>query len=147
VSSTDKLDLVRELGADHVLDYTREDFTIGTGAYDAILDLGGNRRLSDLRRALTPSGTLVIVGGETDGRWLGGSDRQLRAAMLSPLVRQKLRTFIASENAADLRVLRTLIEAGRVTPAIDRTYTLSEVPAAMSYMQDGRARGKVVIRV
>jgi NADPH:quinone reductase-like Zn-dependent oxidoreductase len=147
VCSTDKVDLVRELGADHVFDYMQEDFADGTRLYDAILDTGGNRRLSDLRRALTPRGRLVIVGGEADGRWLGGSDRQLRAAMLSPLVRQRLGTFIASEDAADLRVLRELIEAGKVTPAIDRTYALSEVPAAIRYMRDGRARGKVVIRV
>jgi NADPH:quinone reductase-like Zn-dependent oxidoreductase len=112
-----------------------------------ILDIGGNRRLSHLRRALTPRGRLVIVGGETDGRWLGGSDRQLRALMLSALVNQKLGTFVASENAADLLVLRDLIEAGKLAPATDRTYPLSEVPAAIRHMQDGHARGKLVITV
>jgi NADPH:quinone reductase-like Zn-dependent oxidoreductase len=147
VCSTAKADLVRALGADHVLDYTRDDFADGKHRYDVILDIGGNRRLSHLRRALTPRGTLVIAGGETDGRWLGGSDRQLRALLLSPLVSQKLGTFIASENADDLMVLRDLIEAGKVAPAIDRTYALSEVPAAIRYVAEGHARGKVVISV
>jgi NADPH:quinone reductase-like Zn-dependent oxidoreductase len=147
VCSTGKVDLVRALGADHVLDYTREAFADGTRRYDAILDVGGNSRLSHLRRALTPTGRLVIIGGETDGRWLGGSDRQLRAMILSPLVKQKLGTFVSSENAADLRALRDLIEAGKLTPAIDRTYPLAEVPAAIRYVQAGSARGKVVIRV
>ena len=147
VCSTAKTDLVRSIGADRVIDYTREDFADREHRYDAILDIGGNRRLSQLRRALTPRGRLVIVGGETDGRWLGGTDRQLRAHLLSPLVSQKLGTFIASENAADLRVLRDLIESGKITPAIDRTYPLSETPAAIRYVQEGRARGKVVITV
>jgi len=102
VCSTAKTDLVRALGADHVIDYTRDDFADGQHRYDAIVDTGGNRRLSDLRRALTPRGRLVIVGAETGGRWLGGTDRQLRALMLSLLVQQKLGTFISSENAEDL---------------------------------------------
>jgi NADPH:quinone reductase-like Zn-dependent oxidoreductase len=145
VCSTAKLDTVRALGADHVIDYTHEDFADGVSRYDLILDIGGNRRLSHLRRALTPRGRLVIVGGETDGRWLGGSDRQLRALALSPFISQKLGTFVASENAEDLIVLRDLIEAGRLEPAIDRTYPLNEVPAALRYLLDGHARGKVVI--
>ena len=147
VCSTAKTDLVRSIGTDHVIDYTQEDFADGDHRYDAILDTGGNRPLSHLRRALTPGGRLVIVGGETDGRWLGGTDRQLRAQLLSPLVSQKLGTFIASENAEDLKVLRDLVEAGKVTPAIDRTYPLGETPAAIRYVQEGRARGKVVITV
>jgi NADPH:quinone reductase-like Zn-dependent oxidoreductase len=147
VCSAAKVDLVRALGADHVLDYTRDDFADGRHRYDVILDIGGNRRLSDLRRALTPHGRLVIVGGETHGRLLGGSERQLRALMLSPLVSQKLGTFIASENAADLLVLGELIEDGKLAPAIDRTYPLSGVPAAIRYVQEGQARGKVVITV
>jgi NADPH:quinone reductase-like Zn-dependent oxidoreductase len=147
VCSTAKLDLVRSLGADHVVDYRRDDFTDGKHRYDAILDIGGNRRLSHLRRALTPRGRLVIVGGETDGRWLGGIDRQLRAHLLSTVVSQKLGTFISSENAEDLTALRQLIESGGVSPAIDRTYPLSEVPAAIRYVIEGRARGKVVIAV
>jgi NADPH:quinone reductase-like Zn-dependent oxidoreductase len=147
VSSTAKVDLVRALGADHVIDYTRDDFADGEHRYDAILDIGGNRRLSHLRRALTPRGTLVLVGGETDERWLGGMGRVLRAKLLSPLVSHKLGTFIGSENAADLAALRELIEAGKVAPAVDRTYPLSEAPAAIRYLQEGHARGKIVITV
>ena len=112
-----------------------------------ILDIGGNAPLSRLRRALTPRGRLVIVGGESDGRLLGGSDRQIRAQLLSPLVSQKLGTFVASEKAADLRALRELIEAGRLTPAIDRTYPLAEVATAIRRLLDGQARGKLVISV
>ena len=145
VCSPAKVDLVRSIGADHVVDYTREDFAHGEQRYDVILDIGGNRRLKDLRRALTRNGTLVIVGGETDGRWLGGSDRQVRAILLSRVVSQKLGTFVSSENADDLGALRELIEAGEVTPAIDRTYPLSETASAIRYVQDGHARGKVVI--
>ena len=142
-----KVDLVRSIGADHVIDYTVEDIADSTRRYDVILDIGGNRRLSELRRALTHTGQLVIVGGETDGRLLGGSDRQVRAILLSKLVSQKLGTFITSENAVDLGVLRELIEAGTVTPVIDRTYPLSETADAIRYMQDGHARGKVVIAI
>ena len=147
VCSTAKVDLVRALGADHVIDYTREDFADGQHRYDVILDIGGNRRLSQLRRALTPKGRLVIVGGETDGRWLGGTDRQLRAQLLSLFVSQKLGTFISSENAADLIALRDLIEAGQIKPVIDQTYPLSEVATAIRDLIDGRARGKIVITV
>jgi NADPH:quinone reductase-like Zn-dependent oxidoreductase len=147
VCSTTKVDMVRSIGADHVIDYTHDDIADGGQRYDVILDTGGNRSLSQLRRALTPRGRLVIVGAETGGRWLGGTDRQLRALMLSPFVGQKLGTFIASENNDDLIVLKELIEAGKVTPAIDRTYPLSEVPAAIRYTQEGHARGKVVITV
>ena len=147
VCSTAKTDLVRALGTDHVIDYTREDFADGEQRYDVIIDTGGNRRLSDLRRALTPRGRLVLVGGETGGRWLGGSERSIRALLLSPLVRQKLGTFIASENAADLIVLRDLIEAGTLAPVVDRTYPLSEAAPAIRHMQEGHARGKVVIAV
>jgi NADPH:quinone reductase-like Zn-dependent oxidoreductase len=147
VCSTGKVDMVRSIGADHVIDYTLDDFADGSQRYDVILDTGGNSSLRRLRRALTPGGTLVIGGGETAGRLLGGSDRQLRAMALSPFVGQKLGTFICSENAEDLVVLAELIESGKVTPAIDRTYPLSETPAAIRYLQDGRARGKVVILV
>ena len=147
VCSTTKVDMVRSLGADHVIDYTREDFAEGDESYDLILDIGGNSSLSRLRRALTPNGTLVIVGGEADGRWLGGTDRQIRALLLSPFVGQKLGTFVSSENHEDRIVLKELIEAGKVAPAIDRSYALSEVPAAIRYMTEGHARGKVVITV
>ena len=145
VCSSEKVDLVRALGADHVIDYTVDDFADGEHRYDVILDIGGNRRLSHLRRALTPRGTLVIVGGETGGRWLGGFDRSLRAVLLSPLVGQKLGMLASTENSEDLEALRDLIESGQVTPAIDRTYPLSEAAAAIEYVRDGHARGKVVI--
>jgi NADPH:quinone reductase-like Zn-dependent oxidoreductase len=147
VCSTAKVDMVRALGADSVLDYTREDFADGGPRYDVILDVGGNARLSHLRRALTPRGRLIIVGGETDGRLLGGSGRQIRAKMLSPFTGQKLATFVASERAADLIALRELLEAGQLTPAIDRTYPLAEAPAAIRHLLDGQARGKLVISV
>jgi NADPH:quinone reductase-like Zn-dependent oxidoreductase len=147
VCSTTKTDLVRSIGADRVIDYTREDFADGRNRYDVILDIAGNRSLSHLRRALAPEGTLVIVGGEGGGRWLGGIDRQLRAHLLSPFVRQKLGTWISTEQEEDLETLRELLEAGTVTPIIDRTYALGEVPAAIRYLREGRARGKVVVRV
>jgi len=147
VCSTAKVDLVRSLGADRVIDYTREDFADGRSHYDAILDIGGNRRLSDLRRALTAHGTLVIVGGETGGRWLGGFDRSLRAVLLSPLVSQDLGMLASVENSDDFAALAELIELGHVTPVVDRAYSLSEVPAAIDYVRAGHARGKVVITV
>jgi NADPH:quinone reductase-like Zn-dependent oxidoreductase len=147
VCSTSKVDMVRSLGADHVIDYTGKDFAAGGPRFDVILDIGGNAPLSRLRRALTTRGRLVIVGGETDGRLLGGSDRQIRAKLLSPFIRQQLGTFIASENAADLIALRDLIEAGKLAPAIDRTYPLAEAAAAIRCMLDGKARGKLVISV
>ena len=147
VCSTAKVDLVRALGADHVIDYTREDFADGQHRYDVILDIGGNRRLSHLRHALTPRGRLVIVGGETDGRWLGGTDRQLRAQVLSLFVSQKLGTFVSSENAADLVVLGELIEADKIKAVVDRTYPLGEVATAIRDLIDGRVRGKIVITV
>jgi NADPH:quinone reductase-like Zn-dependent oxidoreductase len=147
VSSTTKVDLVRSLGADHVIDYTRADFAAGAQRYDVILDIGGNASLSRLRRALAPTGTLVIAGGETGGRWLGGYDRQLRARVLSPFVGQTLTTFISNENHQDLMFLKGLIESGKITPVIDRTYPLAEAPQAIRYLEQGRARGKVVITV
>ena len=147
VSSTAKVEAVRTLGADHVVDYTREDFTSGADRYDVILDIGGNRRLSHLRRALTSRGRLVIVGGETDGRLLGGADRQIRAILLSPFISQKLSTFVASENAEDLNVLRELIEAEKLAPMIDRTFALGEVPTAIRHLLDGGARGKIGVTI
>jgi NADPH:quinone reductase-like Zn-dependent oxidoreductase len=145
VCSTEKVDLVRSLGADHVIDYTQQDVTDGGERYDVILDIGGNTPLARLRRALAPKGSLVIAGGENGGRWLGGTDRQVRAMLLSPFVGQKLGTFISSENNRDMLVLKELVEAGKVTPAIDRTFPLSEVPSAIRHVSEGRARGKVVV--
>jgi NADPH:quinone reductase-like Zn-dependent oxidoreductase len=147
VCSTTKVEMVRSIGADHVIDYTQEDFAEGDQRYDLILDIGGNSSLSRLRRALASRGTLVIVGGEGGGRWLGGTDRQLRAMMLSPFVGQKLGTFVNKENHEDMLVLKELIEAGKVTPIIDKTYSLAEVPEAIRYLEEGHARGKVVITV
>lgn len=147
VCSHNKLDTVRAIGADHVLDYAVDDITNTGQRYDVILDTGGNRRLAELRAALTTRGRLVIVGGETDGRWLGGSGRQIRATLLSPFVGAKLGTFICSENAADLKTLGDLIETGAVTPAIDRTYPLEDVPAAIRHLLDGSARGKIAVTI
>jgi NADPH:quinone reductase-like Zn-dependent oxidoreductase len=147
VCSTAKSELVRSIGADHVIDYTREDFADGRTRYDVTLDIAGNRSLSYLRRALAREGTLVIVGGEGGGRWFGGIDRQLKAQVLSLFVRQRLGTLIATARKDDLEELHELLEAGTVTPVIDRTFPLSEVPEAIRYLRDGRARGKVVITV
>jgi NADPH:quinone reductase-like Zn-dependent oxidoreductase len=147
VCSTPKVDLVRSLGADRVIDYTRADFAAGGQRYDVILDIGGHASLTRLRRALAPKGTLVIAGGETSGRWLDGTDRQLRALLLSRFVGQKLTTFLGQENHEDLIVLAKLIESGQVTPVIDRTYPLTEVPEAIRHLEQGQARGKVVITI
>lgn len=147
VCSTTKVGLVRSIGADHVIDYTRDDFADGTQRWDVILDIDGSSSLARLRRVLTPRGTLVIVGGEGGGRWLGVVDRLLRAHLLSPFVGQKLGTFICSENSEDMLVLKELIEAGKVTPVIDRTFPLGEAPKAIRYVEEGHARGKVVVAV
>ena len=147
VCSTSKTAMVRSIGADHVIDYTQEDFAGGEKRCDLIIDIGGNTTLARLRRALTPKGTLVIVGGEGGGRWFGGIDRQLRAMMLSRFVGQRFVSFICSENFADLIVLKELIESGKVTPVIDRTYPLTGVPEAIRYLQEGRVKGKAVITV
>ena len=146
VCSTTKVDLVRSIGADDVIDYTRDDFAEKGPRYDLILDTAGNRSVSHLRRGLAPRGTLVIGGGEGGGRWFGVG-RQLQALMLSPFVSQRLGTFIAKQNGEDLLVLKELIEAGKVTPVIGKTYPLSEVPDAIRYLEQGHARGKVVITV
>jgi NADPH:quinone reductase-like Zn-dependent oxidoreductase len=145
VCSTAKLDFVRSLGADHVVDYACQDFADGTNRYDLILDLAGNSRLSRLRSALTSTGTLVIVGGEEGGRWTGGFGRSLRAPLLSPFVRQRLTMLASKERAIDQERLTALIEAGQVRPNIDRTYPLERVPVAMRHLEAGAVRGKVVI--
>jgi NADPH:quinone reductase-like Zn-dependent oxidoreductase len=147
VCSGAKQELVRSIGADHVIDYTREDFTDRARHYDVILDTAGHRPLSRLRRALTRGGTLVIVGGEGGDRWLGGLGRTLRAVLLSPFVSQKLRGLVSIERKRDLEALGELIEAGKVKPVVDRTFSLSEVPDAIRYLEHGHARGKVVITV
>jgi NADPH:quinone reductase-like Zn-dependent oxidoreductase len=146
VCSTTKMDLVRSIGADEVIDYTRDDFAESGQRYDAILDIAGNRTVSHLRRALAPRGHLVIVGGEGGGRWFG-IGRQLRASILSLFVGQKLGTLIAKATGEDLVVLKELIEAGKVIPVIGATFPLSEVPEAIVHLEEGHARGKVVITV
>jgi NADPH:quinone reductase-like Zn-dependent oxidoreductase len=144
--STRNVDMVRSIGADHVIDYTQEDFTKSGVYYDLILDMAGNRPLSHLRHVLTPEGTLVLVGGR-GGPWTMGMGRTFRALMLSPFVSQQLRFFVAVGNNEDLVVLKELVEAGKVTPVIDRAYSLNETPEAVSYVEEGHARGKVVITV
>ena len=145
VASCVKLDFVRELGADVVLDYSVDELPLHR--YDVILDVGGNTRVSRLRKSLTGTGTLVIVGGETGGRVLGGIQRQLGAMLLSPFVRQRLGTFVCRENAADLAVLTGLIDSGQVTPALDRVVPLESAQEAIALLLGGSVRGKLVLSV
>ena len=140
-----KTDLVRSIGADHVIDYTQDDFADGRQRYDLILDIGGNSRMARLRRALTPTGTLVIAGGE--GAKLTGVGRQLRALMLSPFTRQRLTMYISQHRQADLEALRQLIEAGQVTPLIGQTYPLADLAEAVGHLYAGHARGKIAITI
>ena len=138
--------MVRSIGADHVIDYIQEDFTRSGQRYDLILDIADNHSLSDRRRALTPKGTLIPNSGE-GGRWLGSTGRIVKARVLSLFVSQRLRPFVSLPKHEDLVVLKELIESGKVTPVIDRTYPLSEAPEAIGYVGEGHARGKVVIAV
>jgi NADPH:quinone reductase-like Zn-dependent oxidoreductase len=144
VCSAAKVDLVLSLGASHVIDYARDDFADGARQYDLIIDVAGNPSLSRLRRALTPAGTAVIVGGENGGNWTG-MDRQFRALAMSPFLRQRLTMVTPRQSAADLERLTALIEAGTVTPSIGATYPLDQVPEAMRYLEAGKVRGKVAI--
>jgi NADPH:quinone reductase-like Zn-dependent oxidoreductase len=145
VCGTAKTDLVTSLGADHVIDYTLHDFADGATRYDLILDTAGNRALRHLRKALTPKGTLVVVGGETGGRWLQGTDRQLRAALLSPFVRHRLRGLLSLPHLEKLEFLTPLLESGELVPVIDRTYALSATADAITYLAGGHARGKILV--
>jgi NADPH:quinone reductase-like Zn-dependent oxidoreductase len=147
VCSTSKVDVVRALGADHVVDYTQEDFTRSGRRYDVILDMGGNRPLARLRRALTARATLVLVGGEGGDRWTGGMARSVGALLVSPFVSQNLRMVSAKATAADLGVLRELLVAGTITPVVERTYPLGGVPDAIRHLKAGKARGKLVITI
>ncbi|HSB18868.1 MAG TPA: NAD(P)-dependent alcohol dehydrogenase [Anaeromyxobacteraceae bacterium] len=146
VCSTRNVDLVRSIGADRVIDYTREDFTRGAHRYDVILDCVGNHSLLDSRRVLNPRGTYVMVGGPA-GRWIDPLPRALEALVLSRFVSQDMAFFLAELNKKDLTILRDLLQAGKLTPVIDRRYGLGEVPAAIRYLEQGHARGKVVITV
>jgi NADPH:quinone reductase-like Zn-dependent oxidoreductase len=145
VCSGPKADLVRSLGADHVIDYTDKGFAGGDRKFDLVIDIGGDNPVSRLRRTLKPRGRLVIVGGEGD-RWTG-VHRQLWASLMSLFVRQKLGTFIVKENARDLQFLNELIEAGKVKPVIDRTYPLGAAPDAVRYFESGRATGRIALVV
>jgi NADPH:quinone reductase-like Zn-dependent oxidoreductase len=146
VASTANLDLVRALGADHVVDHTREDFADGT-RYDVIVDIAGNPTLSRLRRALTPTGTAVITGGEDGGSWTGGLDRQLRGWATTLVGRRRVRSILCKENGADLQILADLITSGQVTPSLDRVHPLEQTPEAMRRLERRQVRGKVAIEV
>ena len=147
VAGTAKLDLVRSLGADRVLDHTRDDYADGSQHYDLVLDIAGNPGLSRLRRALTPTGTAVLVGGEDGGNLTGGMNRSLRALVLSRFVSQRLVWFLSRERGSDLERLAELLGSGQVTPSIDRTYPLDRVEDAMRHLASGQVRGKVALTV
>ena len=147
VVSTRNADMVRALGADHVIDYTKEDFTRGGARYDLLLDNVSNHSLSDLRRALAPSGILIPNGGRFDKRWMASGGRVIAAMVMSRFLSQTLRTFVMSTRLETLLELKELIEAGKVTPVIDRTYPLSHTAQALAYVGEGHARGKTVITV
>ncbi len=148
VCSTSKVDLVRSIGADEVIDYTREDFADGSRRWDLIIDTAGRRPLSQLRRALTPKGTLIIVGGDGGGRWTGGFFRGvLRAPLVSLFVGQRMRGLATKIKHDDLVALSALVEAGTLMPVIDRTYPLIEAPDAIRYLAEGHAAGKIVVTV
>ncbi len=149
VCSTRNVDMVRALGADQVIDYTREDFTAGDQRYDVILDNVGNRPLLDIRRVMNPDGRYVLIGGggPDDGHWIGPLVGPIKALVLSWFVSQDMGMLMAELNPADLAILADLMQAGKVTPVIDRRFALTEVPEAIRYLEKGRARGKVVITV
>jgi NADPH:quinone reductase-like Zn-dependent oxidoreductase len=146
VCRTNKVDMVRSIGADHVIDYTHEDFTQNGQRYDLFFDLVGNRSLSDCMRVLTSEGTLVLSGGE-GGRWVGPVGHLVSSLVRGLFMKQRVQPFIAKKSGEDLAVLKELIEAGKVTPVIDKAYPLSEAPEAIRYLENGHAQGKVVITV
>jgi NADPH:quinone reductase-like Zn-dependent oxidoreductase len=145
VCSTRNVETVRSIGADRVVDYTREDFTATGERYDLVIDIAGNRTVTEMRRVMTPKGRLVAVGGPDRSRWIGPMARLARMVLVSPFVGQAMVSMLAHNSRADLVTLRELIEAGKVTPVIDRTYPLSAVPDAIRYLEEGHATGKVVI--
>ena len=144
VCSTRNVDMVRSIGADQVIDYTQEDFTKSAQRYDLIFDCVGNHSLSACRRVLNPKGIYIMVGGP-NGRWIDPLPRLIKALLLSRFVSQKLAPFLAKQSKEDLTIMRQLMERGKVTPVIDRRYSLSEIPEAIHYLEEGHARGKVVI--
>jgi len=139
------VELVASIGADHVVDYTREDFARGGVRYDVIIDMYGSRSLRDLRAALTRQGVLVAVGGPVRGNWIAPLVGLAKAAAVSPFVSQRLLSILARPSRADLAALSELLESGQITPVVDRTYPLAEVPEAIRYLETGHARGKVVV--
>ncbi len=145
VCSTKNLDMVRKIGADHVIDYMKEDFTQGDQHYDLIVDTVGTHSLLDYKRVLTPQGNLVMVGGQVDNWLIGILGSVIYAKILSPFISQKFGMMLAELNPEDLTILGDLMQTGKVTPVIDRTYKLSEVPEALRYLEQGHARGKVII--
>jgi len=147
VCSTRNEDLVRSIGADRVFDYTREDFTEAGQRYDLMLDNVGNRSLSECRRVLRPKGVYLSSFGQPENLWLGPVAQLLKMMALSPFVSQNMRSFVATPRQEDLLLMNELLEAGKVTPVIDRTYPLTEVAEAFRYLAEGHARGKVVITV
>jgi NADPH:quinone reductase-like Zn-dependent oxidoreductase len=149
VCSTRNVDLVRSLGADHVIDYTKEDLTKSGERYDVILDNVGTQPLSGFRRVLRPNGICVMIGGggPNDGKWVGPMARPLKAKLMSPFISQKMSMMMARSNKDDLTILADLMQSGKVTPVIDRIYPLSEIREAVRYVETGRARGKVIITV
>ncbi|MEZ5512962.1 MAG: NAD(P)-dependent alcohol dehydrogenase [Steroidobacteraceae bacterium] len=147
VCSTRNVSMVRSIGADHVIDYTQQDFTQGTERYDLIIDNVGNHGLLAVRRVMQPDGIYVGVGGPNDNRWVGPLLGPLKASLLAPFVSQEFRSLLADLNQADLEFLRDLMAAGKLTAVIDRRYPLAETPAAIAYVETGRARGKVMVTV
>ena len=145
VCSTHNAETAAQIGADRVIDYTREDFTHARGHYDLLIDIAGNRTLAHTRRVLAPEGVLVAVGGPNKGRWVGPLGRSARMALLSPAVSQRMVSFLAHQTKADLAVLRELLQAGKIIPVIDRTYPLTDTAEAIRYLEQGHARGKVII--
>jgi NADPH:quinone reductase-like Zn-dependent oxidoreductase len=145
VCSTRNVEMVRALGAEHVIDYTQEDFTQSGQKYDLIFQLAGTLSPSECRSALTSNGNLVLSSGESEGRWIGPVDRVIKGLVLSGFVSQKMASFTVKPNREDLQLLKQFIEDGTLTPEIDRTYPLAQVPEAIRYLEEGHARGKVVI--
>ncbi len=146
VTRTEGVELMRSLGADRVIDYTKEDFVRDAARYDVVFDVGATRSLGDLRRVLRPGGTLVISGG-TKGRWIGPMLRPMAGVLRAKILRQRIRVYIANDTKEDFLVMKELIEAGKVRPIVDRTYPLAQAAEAMAYLESGKVQGKVVLTI